>query len=387
MNNPLTIVDWVENDPENPVNWGKTRKGLRLAGLFLQVILIHFGAFMVVLLIPMLRDRPEADNNLELVSLLVGLYLLGFAAGPLFWRPVGEVHGTWAMETVGSMLCGVVTLGPVYRPDPIPIWGLLLLRFFAGAFGSAVLANGPAVIDDLLPGKAGRWWRLAYPLAQTVGFMIGPLVAIYSGWATDTKNWRYLFYIPGAGVGGVAVVSRAVLSCLDGEGETYAPFVLEEKARLLRNENNGQFRSRYATDLTSWQSFQKKARAPLKLLCTDGKCTAYAVLGSLMYAPQYFMFATMHHVFLKVFSSDDSAPLWKRGPHFWLFGFGVCLGHVLCLIIPRISTRVNNPVKTLRQRLEIGTPAIVVSVLGYGWISYIDTWWAYITMLPVLWIM
>jgi MFS family permease len=342
---------------------------------------------MVVPLIPMLRDRPEADNNLELVSLLVGLYLLGFAAGPLFWRPVGEVHGTLAMETTGTMLCGILTLGPVYRPDPIPIWGLLLLRCFAGAFGSVALANGPAVIDDLLPGKVGRWWRLAYALVQTVGFMIGPLVTIYSGWATDTKNWRYLFYIPGAGVVGVAVVSQLVLSCLNGGGETYAPFVLEGKARRLRDENNGQFRSRYATDLTSWQSFQKKARAPLKLLFTDGKCTAYAVLGSLMYAPQYFMFATMHHVFLKVFSSDDSAPLWKRGLHFWLFGFGVCLGHVFCVIIPGISTRVNNPVKALGRSLVIGTSAIIISVLGYGWFSHIDTWWAYITMFPVLLIM
>ena len=273
INNPPTIVDWSENDPENPVNWSKTRKSIRLAGVFLQTILIHFGAFMLVPLIPVLRNRPEVDHNLERVSLLVGLYLVGFAVGPAFWRPLCETRGTLPMEATATVFFGFLTLGPVYRPDPIPIWGLTLLRLFAGAFGSAALINGPAVIEELLPGGAGKWWRLAYAMAQTLGFTIGPLVTIYSGWETDTKNWRYLFYIPGAGAVGVVVVSRLVFNFfLNEEGETYAPLILEKKTERLRNDNNGQFRSRYATDLTAWQSFQRKARAPFNLLFTDWLC-------------------------------------------------------------------------------------------------------------------
>ena len=105
----------------------------------------------------------------------------------------------------------------------------------------------------------------------------------------------------------------------------------------------------------------------------------------MVYAPQYFMFTTMHHVFIKAFSSDNSAPVWKGGFHFWIFGVGVCIGHGCCVFMPRILRRTNDPVNALGLRLVIGTCAIIISVSAYGWIPYVHTGTTYFPMIAPLW--
>ncbi|KAH6847507.1 major facilitator superfamily domain-containing protein [Chaetomium sp. MPI-CAGE-AT-0009] len=287
-------VGWLGNDPQNPRNWPKWRKAIRIGQAALQGAMVQSGAFILVSSIPILRDDPQADYNLELAGFAVSVYLVGFAAGPLLWRPLSTVLGSALLDVVTGVCFGIVTL---LNLIPVPLALFVVLRFLAGVFGGGALVNGPTIIGDLLRGAARDVFRTMYIFSQFAGFAFGPVVARLTGWGPNKDMMSFI-----------------------GGGETYAPVLLEVRASGLRRRNsnpNNEYRSRYDTGLTTWQSFRQKAAEPLKLFFTNKECAGHALLAGLLYGFQYFMFTTMDLVLLKAYPN-----VFQVGPHLWAFGAG-----------------------------------------------------------------
>lgn len=74
----------------------------------------------------------------SLLTTVTGIYVLGFVVGPLLWAPCSEVFGRRAMfvftyipfTAFNAGVCGAKTLN-----------ALLVMRFFAGTFGSSTMTN------------------------------------------------------------------------------------------------------------------------------------------------------------------------------------------------------------------------------------------------------
>ncbi|KAK5171047.1 uncharacterized protein LTR77_004191 [Saxophila tyrrhenica] len=85
------IVDWDENDPENPQNFPRSKKFLitcTFAGLTLT---FTFGSS--IFSAATLQTSERFDVSPEVMILATSLYLVGFGFGPIIFGPMSELYG------------------------------------------------------------------------------------------------------------------------------------------------------------------------------------------------------------------------------------------------------------------------------------------------------
>jgi hypothetical protein len=74
-------VEWIENDPRNPMTWPKTKKWIMAIAVANSVLVVSFcssafsGGIQQIMV--------EFSVSQEVVTLGVSLFVLGFALGPL----------------------------------------------------------------------------------------------------------------------------------------------------------------------------------------------------------------------------------------------------------------------------------------------------------------
>jgi MFS family permease len=78
------------------------------------------------------------------------LFVLGFAIGPLLWAPLSELYGRQILFFVTYAALTAFNAGAAGSQN---IETLLILRFFAGSFGSSPLTNAGGVIADMFPAR------------------------------------------------------------------------------------------------------------------------------------------------------------------------------------------------------------------------------------------
>ena len=129
------------------------------------------------------------STNEELGSLVVSIYLLGFAAGPLVTAPLSELYGRTPVYHTCNTLFAALTVGCAKAPS---LNSLIALRFLQGCAGSAPLAIGGGTISDLIPQeKRGKYMGI-YALGPTLGPILGPVAG---GFLTGAKGWRWLMWL------------------------------------------------------------------------------------------------------------------------------------------------------------------------------------------------
>lgn len=136
-----------------------------------------------------------------LPSLVVSVYVLGWAVGPLAAGPLSEVHGRYAVYTWSNMLYVVATVGCALSPT---IEILTLCRFLAGCLSSTPLTIGGGTISDIVPVQKRGLALSMYMFGPVLGPCVGPLAG---GFLTDTAGWRSIFWVLGV------VVSFFICSC------------------------------------------------------------------------------------------------------------------------------------------------------------------------------
>ncbi len=90
----------------------------------------------------------EFQIGQEVATLGVSLFVVGFAVGPLLWAPLGELFGRQVVFIGTYAALTAFNAGCAGAQNP---WTLIILRFFAGAFGSSPLTNAGGVIADMFP--------------------------------------------------------------------------------------------------------------------------------------------------------------------------------------------------------------------------------------------
>jgi multidrug resistance protein len=126
-------------------------------------------------------------NQIE-SAMVLSIFVLAYAVGPLFLGPMSEVYGRVPVlqlsnlfYLVWNLACGFAKTGPQ----------ILVFRFFAGLGGSAPLAIGGAVLGDCFPPEQrGRAISL-YSLAPLLGPAVGPIAG---GYISQNTTWRWIFW-------------------------------------------------------------------------------------------------------------------------------------------------------------------------------------------------
>ena len=81
-------------------------------------------------------------------SLMITIYLLGYALGPLFLAPLSEIYGRYPVIVLSCWFFNAFLIGCSFAQSML---GLIIMRFLAGTGGSAVMTIAPAIVADLYP--------------------------------------------------------------------------------------------------------------------------------------------------------------------------------------------------------------------------------------------
>uniref|UniRef100_A0A0W0G5L8 Putative MFS polyamine transporter n=1 Tax=Moniliophthora roreri TaxID=221103 RepID=A0A0W0G5L8_MONRR len=238
----VTIVDWDgPDDPANPKNWKNSRKWAAT----LIVACFTFISPVASSMIAPATDNVAKEFNVTskvILNMITSMFILGFAVGPLVIGPLSEVFGRSRTLQLANLffLCWNFVCGFARTPTQ-----LIIFRFLAGVGGSAPLSIGGAVIGDTFhPEERGRAIAL-----YALGPMIGPAVGGVGGaWycfsvsmsrrkpgltlafrIAEGTNWRWVFW--STSIFDVIIQIAGILYLQ----ETYAPVLLERKARRMAN--------------------------------------------------------------------------------------------------------------------------------------------------------
>lgn len=159
------IIDYLHNDRQDAMNFPRGRKWAIAILQSLSTFAVTFASSAYVSGIEGVRQRFGVSS--EVATLGLSLFVLGFALGPLIWAPLSEVYGRKSIYVISYTAYVAFSVAAACAPN---ITALLVLRFFASAFGSSTMTNTGGIISDMFS-KAER--GLATGLFATAPFL-GP---------------------------------------------------------------------------------------------------------------------------------------------------------------------------------------------------------------------
>ncbi|KAL2828609.1 putative MFS multidrug transporter [Aspergillus pseudoustus] len=310
-NDPF-VVTWPPSDPRNPMNF-------RPAIKWFITILASFITLTVALVSSafsggMGQIAAEFAVEDEIVILGVSLFVLGFAIGPLIWAPLSEVFGRRRMFIISFVLLTTFNAGAAVAQN---IQTLIILRFFAGCFGSSPFGNAGGTIADMFPasqrGLAVSLFAAAPFLGPTVGPIIGGFLATGGGW-----RWVEGFLAIFSGI-----LTFSLILFLP---ETYSPVLLRRRAAQLSKITSDVYRSKLDIaqgPVALHKTLRTALSRPWTLLFREPIVLLSSIYMSIIYGTLYMLFAAYPIVF-------QQARGWSEGIGGLAF-LGILVGMILAI--------------------------------------------------------
>ncbi|KIV89027.1 hypothetical protein PV10_08645 [Exophiala mesophila] len=213
------IVTYIPNDAGNPFTWTQGRRWFVTGIVALETLCTAFCSSAFSGTIRELRVDLGASN--QLITAGISLFVLGFATGPLIFAPLSEIYGRQIIFTISFGAFTAFNAGCAAANN---IGTLLVLRFFAGAFGSSPLTNAGGVIADVFPASQRGLAMGIFALAPSMGPTFSPWIAGFLG---QSEGWRWVM--------GLLTIFSGVLWILGTVfvPETYGPIILRKRVAIL----------------------------------------------------------------------------------------------------------------------------------------------------------
>ena len=160
----VTAQDWTgPDDPENPRNWPRWQRVYHTTVPALFCFAVTFGTSVYTPGYPAVAKEFNVSSTAALLPL--SLYTLGLAFGPILAAPISETLGRRIVYLISALVSALFTLGAGFSHN---FAALLITRFFAGFFGSPVLAVGGGTNVDI--------WAPVDLAASTAVFLFAPFL-------------------------------------------------------------------------------------------------------------------------------------------------------------------------------------------------------------------
>ena len=103
ISDAFAIVGWDSpNDPENPLNWPFWLRWTMICLTSALTFMAGLSSSMFAPSIPALLEDFNSPSTI-LGSLVVTIFVLGLATGPLFFAPLSEMYGRSSVQHVGCV--------------------------------------------------------------------------------------------------------------------------------------------------------------------------------------------------------------------------------------------------------------------------------------------
>ncbi|KAK5166602.1 uncharacterized protein LTR77_008145 [Saxophila tyrrhenica] len=209
------------NDPANPKNWSKRRRGAITVSMSLMTFVVTFSSSIFASALGPVTE--EYNISTTVAALGVAFFLLGFVLGPVLFGPASEVYGRKLPLFIGYAIFAIFQI-PVAVAQNVET--IMLGRFFGGLFASAPLAVVGGSLADMWDPIPRTYAICAFASGTFCGPVVGPIVG---GFVTESSlGWRWTAWL------------TLILAALFGSiglfviPETSAQRILQLRARRLR---------------------------------------------------------------------------------------------------------------------------------------------------------
>ncbi|KAL1986734.1 hypothetical protein VTN96DRAFT_5599 [Rasamsonia emersonii] len=360
------VITWIPNDPRNPMLFSPVKKWMLTALVSVSTLAVAFvssaysgGAAQVM---------EQFHVGSEVATLGVSLFVLGFAIGPLIWAPLSEVFGRQILFVVTY---GCLTAFNAGAAGSQNIQTLLILRFFAGAFGSSPLTNaGGAIADMFDPSHRGLAMTL-FAAAPFLGPTLGPVIGGFLGM---NEGWKWVEGFLAIFSGALWLVGAALLP------ETYAPVLLRKRAERLAKMTGKVYRSKLDADRprsSLKEMFGAALLRPWILLFREPIVLILSIYMAIIYGTLYMLFPAFPIVFQEVRG-------WNQGIGGLAF-LGVTVGMMFAVAAAlwdnkryiRVVQKHQGfaPPESRLPLCLVGGLALPVSLFWFAWTNYPSIHW------------
>lgn len=365
------LVGFIPNDPRNPMLFPMWKKWSITLMVALATLAVAFVSSAYSAAIP--QVLAEFHCSTEVATLGTSLFVLGFAVGPLMWAPMSELYGrqilffgTYAMLTAfNAGAAGSQNIGT-----------LIVLRFFAGAFGSSPLTNAGGVIADMFPANQRGLGMSVFAAAPFLGPAIGPIVG---GFVGETVGWRWVEGVMAMFTGLLWIAGMLYIP------ETYAPVLLQKRAAALSKQTGKKYISmleKQRGKKTPAQAFKVALARPWVLLFVEPIVLLISIYMAILYGTLYMLFGAFPIAF-------QETRHWGQGIGGLSFG-GVAVGMTIGVVYSifdnkryaEVEKRHNGeaPPEARLPPAMVGAVALPVGMFWFAWTNYPSIPWIVCTI-------
>ncbi|KAJ4473061.1 multidrug resistance protein 4 [Lentinula aciculospora] len=282
--------DW-EDDPVNARNWSFAKKWTCVAIVSLYTFVSPLSSSMLAPGLPDIATKYGVTSTTE-TSLLLSVFLISFALGPLILAPLSEMYGrTWVLH-FGTFFSLAFNLGCAFAPNAGAFIGF---RFLSGFSGSAPIACGGGSIGDLFSERDRASAMAIYSLGPLIGPAVGPVAG---GFIAETIGAKYVFIVIAATCGISLLIGLPFLK------ETYAPIIRLRRARAEGDVEKAQHFHGPISDMGKWEYLWLNLSRPVILLSRSFICFMLSLYMAFMYGIYYLMFTTFPELFNVIYGFD-----------------------------------------------------------------------------------
>lgn len=281
------LVDFLPEDSYNPMTFAHGRKWM--------ITIVHAWATLALAFASsaysggftsLRHDFPHASQ--EIIILGVSMFVVGFALGPLLWAPASEIVGRQVIFFISYLALTAFNAGAAGAPS---IGALIVLRFFAGAFGSSALTNAGGVIADMFDASERGIATSIFAMAPFLGPAIGPIAGGFLG---QSAGWRWVEGLTAAFTGLFWIISTVTYP------ETYVPVLLRKRAIELSKRTGKVYIARIDADQPKQSvrhQFSIALSRPWILLFKEPIVFLISIYMAIIYGTLYMCFAAFPIVF------------------------------------------------------------------------------------------
>ncbi|KAK9415226.1 putative MFS transporter [Seiridium unicorne] len=349
-----------EHDAENPLDWPAPYRWGIVALLAFMAFTVTFTCISVVPVANrIVADLDDGQTSKSASVLLVTIWELGEAAGPLLIAPLSEIYGRYPVINVcnvGFILASVLAALSQNSNTFIAARALT---------GVAVATNvlSPAIIGDLFPSESRGTAMSLISLAPLTGGAVGPLISVA---VAEGLGWRAVCWMS------VILAGVAELGFLILFRETYKVPILRRKAARLRIETgNSALKTAFDEEAHSYAKLWDAVLRPFLVLWGSSVLQMISLFSAVVFTFFYIMSTTLPDISEDVFHLEPTT----TGAAYVGFSFGALISVlILNRALDKVYVKLRDHHKGIGQpeyRLPlviIGAFTFPLTIAFYGWV-------------------
>lgn len=227
----------------------------------------------------------EGKESKSASILLVTVWELGEAAGPLLIAPLSEIYGRYPVFNVANI---IFILGIAIAALSQTANLFIFSRFLTG-FAVASNVLNPAIIGDIFPSESRGSAMSLIMLAPLLGGAVGPAI---SGAIAETLGWRKILWMSAI----MAIICEVLFFTL--LRETYKVPILQRRAARLRKETRDEslkcaWDEGNAGMASSWPALRTSITRPVIVMLDSSVLQIMSLYGALVFTFYYILATTL----------------------------------------------------------------------------------------------